>query len=152
MNDKILESLTPVIENIVKDQELDLYHVEMSRKNGSNYLSIYIDKEEGITHEHCEKVSRSISDMLDETDPIPFSYVLEVSSPGIERTLFTDKHLERYKNYDVNLKLKKAIEGSKKIVANLKDFDEESIIFEHNGNAITVLKNDIKQITLKVDF
>jgi len=152
MNNKILESLIPIIESIVTSLDLELYHVEMLKKNGSNYLSIYIDKKDGITHEDCERVSRKVSDMLDEKDPIPFSYILEISSPGIERTLFTDKHLERYKNHDVNIKLKKAINGSKKIVAILRDFNEDSIIIEFEENTITVSKSDIKQMTLKVDF
>ncbi len=154
MYSKILESLTPLIENIVTDKGLDLYYLEMIKKNGSDYLSIYIDKKDGVTLLDCEMISKAVSDMLDEKDPIPFSYRLEVSSPGLERILYTDKHLEMYKDHEVNVKLKKAIDdkGPKKIVATLKDFNDDSIMFEYEGKTVDILKNNIRQISLKFDF
>ncbi|HBC97665.1 MAG TPA: ribosome maturation factor RimP, partial [Clostridium sp.] len=66
------------------------------------YLRIYIDKEQGnISLQDCEKVSRTVSDILDREDPIKVSYYLEVSSPGVERKLYTDEHLKRYIGRDV---------------------------------------------------
>ncbi|MCL2322193.1 MAG: ribosome maturation factor RimP [Oscillospiraceae bacterium] len=154
MNDKILESITPTIKDIAQSKGVDLYHIEFIKKNGSNYLSVYIDKKDGVTFDDCEQVSDSISDFLDEKDPIPFSYRLEISSPGIERVLFTDAHLEMYKDHQVNIKLKKIIDSNmpKKIVACLKDFNRDFIVIEYEGKTINILRNNIKQISLWFDF
>ncbi len=152
MSNKILESLMPQIESIVEKCGLELYYVDMPKKNGTDYLSIYIDKKDGVTLDDCEKVSKNISDMLDEEDPIPFSYCLEVSSPGIERVLYNDKHLEKYTQCDINIKLKKSFNGIKKLTAALKGFNEDSIIVQYKDEETAILRNNIKEITLKVDF
>ena len=151
---EILESITPFIKDITTSEGLDLYHIEFSKKNGSDYLSIYIDKKGGVTFDDCELVSNRISDLLDEKDPIPFSYRLEVSSPGIERVLYTDQHLEMYINHKVNVKLKKVIDLGvhKKFVAILKGFDKDSIVFEYEGKTVNILRNNIRQINLWFDF
>lgn len=98
----LAEKIMKFVKPVVSDLGYELYHLEFKREGKDNYLRIYIDKKQGnISLEDCENVSRTVSDILDREDPIKVSYYLEVSSPGIERILYTDEHLKRYIGYDV---------------------------------------------------
>lgn len=151
-NNALLEKLDTLINPIVTGLEYELYHIEYVKEQGENYLRVYIDKESGISLEDCEKVSRRISEMLDEKDPIEDSYYLEVSSPGIERILYTDEHLSKYTNENVFVKLSKLFNGSKKIEGKLVGFDNEFIKINVNEEEVTIPKEKIKRIILKGEF
>ncbi|WMJ82026.1 ribosome maturation factor RimP [Clostridium sp. MB40-C1] len=146
--DKLNELVTPIVEQL----GYELYHIEYVKEQGENYLRVYIDKKEGISLEDCEKVSRRLSDMLDEEDPIADGYYLEVSSPGIERILYTDKHLNRYINNIIMIKLSKLFDGNKKYEGNLVSFDNEIVQIEAEGKLISVPRDRIKRIILKGEF
>ena len=89
------------------------------QKNGKDYfLRVYIDKEEGIDLNDCEKVSNEINDILDTADYIDKQYFLEVSSPGIERILRKDEHLEQNILKEVEIKLFRPIEKQKQFTRN----------------------------------
>ena len=115
-----------------------------TQKNGKNYfLRIFIDKDTGIDLNDCEKVSNEINDLLDEADCIKEQYFLEVSSPGIERILRKDKHLEENIGNEVEVSLfKKDENGSKNYVGILKQFDEEKIVIDD----ISIQRKNIAQI------
>lgn len=151
-NDILVDKLSQLIEPIVEQLNYELYHVEYIREQNENYLRVYIDKVEGISLEDCEKVSRKLSDMLDEEDPISDSYYLEVSSPGIERILYNDKHLQKYLNHLVTVKLSKLFEGNRKYEGKLLNFSTESIEIEDEDTAISIPRNKIKRIILKGEF
>src|SRR5665647_974104 len=84
---KIVEQVEEIITPCVQESGLELVDVEFVKEGGSWYLRIYIDKPGGIGLEDCGRLSQKIDRLLDEKDPIPQSYYLEVSSPGIERPL-----------------------------------------------------------------
>ena len=90
-----------------------LWDVELVREGSKKILRITIDSEEGITVDDCEKMHRAIDPVLDEADPIEDAYYLEVSSPGIERELRTDAHLEYCEGADVEVRLFAPRDGSK---------------------------------------
>ena len=102
------------------------------QKSGKNYfLRIYIDKEDGIDLNDCEKVNNEITDILDEANYIKEQYFLEVSSPGIERVLRKDKHLKQNIGKKVEISLFKKDENkNKNYIGILKGYDEEKIILE----------------------
>lgn len=151
-NDTLLTKLYEYIEPIVLDLNYELYYIEYIVENNENYLRVYIDNENGITLEDCEKVSRKISDMLDEKDPIDESYFLEVSSPGIERKLYNDKHLLKYINNDIKIKLSKPYEGSNAYTGKLIGFSDDTISIEFELNRFDIPRKKIKEITLKGEF
>lgn len=151
-NDTLLTKLYEYIEPIVLDLNYELYYIEYIVENNENYLRVYIDNEQGITLEDCEKVSRKISDMLDEKDPINESYFLEVSSPGIERTLYNDKHLLKYINNDIKIKLSKPYEGNNSYTGKLIGFSNDTISIEYESNRFDIPRKKIKEITLKGEF
>lgn len=151
-NDALIEKLISLITPIVIEKNLELYHIEYVKESGENFLRIYIDSPNGITLEDCEKVSRPISDMLDIEEPITDSYYLEVSSPGIERILYTDAHLEKYIDNEVEVKLLKLFEGKKQFEGRLVNYNSEEVIISNENNNLNIPKDKIKTISLKGDM
>ena len=84
---------------------VSIYDVEYVKEGSEYYLRAYIDKPEGVTIQDCENVSRALSDELDREDFIPDAYILEVSSPGLGRTLKKDKHLQAALGQQVEIRL-----------------------------------------------
>ncbi len=130
-----MASIEEKVENLVKPiiQKLgyDLYDVEYAKEGKNYFLRIFIDKKEGIDLKDCEKVNDAINDLLDEADYIKQFYFLEVSSPGIERILKTDKHLEQNIGKEIQVKLFKKDENQKKEYQGiLQEFNKEKIKLE----------------------
>ena len=109
IEEKVEKLLTPIIENV----GYELYDVEYAKEGKDYFLRIFIDSENGIDLNACEKVNDAITDILDEKNYIKEQYFLEVSSPGIERVLRKDKHLEKNIGEPVNIKLFKKDENGK---------------------------------------
>lgn len=145
----MIEEVQEEIKEEVEKLGYEFYHLELVNESGENYLRVYIDSQSGIGLDDCEKVSRGISDILDEKDPIPYSYYLEVSSAGIFRTLFTDEHLKRYNGNKVKIKIKGTFNGKKEFFGNLNGFDEESVIIANNNEIIKIPRKKIKRVTLE---
>jgi len=151
-NDVLIDKLKEIIAPIIKDLNYEFYYIEYIIEAGENYLRIYIDSPDGISLEDCEKVSRKISATLDEFDPIPDAYFLEVSSPGMERGLYTDEHLHKYIGYDVFIKFSKLYEGKKNLKGKLIHYDLENISIEYEGLNISVPRNVISSVNLRAEF
>lgn len=116
-------------------------------KNGKDYfLRVYIDKKQGIDLNDCEKVSNEINDILDEADYIKEQYFLEVSSPGIERILRKDAHLEKNIGKEVEIKLFRPIDKQKSFQGTLLKFDKEKIYIKINSEEKEIERKDISQI------
>ncbi len=143
-----MASIEEKVEKLLKEKiesiGYDLYDVEYSKEGKNYFLRIFIDKEEGIDLEDCEKVNDEINDILDQADYIKDQYFLEVSSPGIERILKKDKHLEQNIGKEVNIKLfRKDEKGNKEYQGNLKTFNSENIELE---DGIIIERKNIAQI------
>lgn len=151
-NDALIEKLISLITPIVIEKDLELYHIEYVKESGENFLRIYIDSPEGISLEDCEKVSRPVSDLLDIEEPISDSYYLEVSSPGIERILYTDAHLQKYIGNEVQVKLLKLFEGKKQFEGRLENYNSEEITIFYENNNLNLPKDKIKTINLIGDM
>ena len=88
--ESLIKEIYGIVEPMANELNLEIYHVEYVKENGEYYLRIYIDKDGGIFLSDCEALSRRVSDVLDEVDPIKEAYFLEVSSPGLNRRLFSN--------------------------------------------------------------
>lgn len=152
LKNNLVSDITKMVEPIVIQLGYELYYVEYVKENNDYYLRIYIDKPEGITLTDCEKVSRLVSDLLDEKDPIKDPYHLEVSSPGIFRQLFTDEHMKKYTGSVVKVKLSKAIDNHKHLKGILKDFSNDVVILDIDGEDIELSREKIKSINLEGDL
>ena len=148
-NDTLLQKLQKIAQPIVEKNNCELYHLEYVKESGENYLRIYIDSSNGISLEDCEKTSRGISEILDVEDPITDSYCLEVSSPGIERILYDDNHLNKYIGQNVLVNLNSLYEGVKKLEGNLLGFSDVQIEIQYDGNNISIPRDKISVVSLK---
>ena len=139
---KIEEKVEQLVKDPIEKLGYSLYDVEYVKEGPEYYLRIYIDKESGIDLNDCEKVSNEINEILDKADYIKEQYYLEVSSPGIERKLRKDKHLEQNISKNVEIKLfKKDNNGKKEYTGKLKAFNQEEIIIETDKEIATERKN-----------
>ena len=140
--EKVEKLLNPIIEDI----GYNLYDVEYAKEGKNYFLRIFIDNEKGIDLNDCEKVNDAISDILDKEDYIKEQYFLEVSSPGIERVLRKDRHLEQNIGEEVNVKLfKKDENGNKEYQGILKEFNDLEIVIQ-NTEEIKIERKNIAQI------
>ena len=140
IEERVETLIKPTIEKI----GYDLYDVEYAKEGKNYFLRIFIDKPEGIDLQDCEKVNDEINDLLDAADYIKEQYFLEVSSPGIERILRKDKHLEQNIGNEVYIKLfKKDENGKKEYQGIIEKFDQEKIVLEGN---IEIERKNIAQI------
>lgn len=148
-NEVFMVTLRNLILPIVNNLNYELYHMEYVKEDGEYFLRIYIDTPDGINLDDCEKVSRPISDLLDINDPLPDSYYLEVSSPGINRYLYTSEHLNRFKGSQLSIKLNNPLDGKKTLIGRLVDFSDSEININVDPNQILVPRSNIKSINLE---
>ena len=146
------ELLTP----IAQAHGVEIYDLEYVKEGSDYYLRAYIDKPGGVNITDCENVSRALSDALDSKDFIPDAYILEVSSPGLGRTLKKDKHLQKSIGEEVEIKLFKAVDKRKEFAGVLENFDAETItiVEKENGEDVrkTFPRKDIALVRLALDF
>ena len=147
-NDALVNEIYEMVKPIADELNYDIYHVEYVKENGELYLRIYIEKDGGITLSDCEALSRRVSDLMDEKDPIKDPYFVEVSSPGLNRTLFTEEHYKRFIGREVMVKFTKSVDGKKNIKGILKEVNEDSIVVEAD-QLINIPKDKIKSVNIE---
>ncbi|RID87133.1 ribosome maturation factor RimP [Peribacillus asahii] len=129
MSKKVTEIVEELVTPILEDLQLELVEVEYV-KEGSWFLRVYIDKETGVDIEDCGTVSEKLSEKLDEVDPIPQNYFLEVSSPGAERPLKKDKDFQKAIGKNVYIKTYEPILNEKEFEGTLMAFDGQEVTLE----------------------
>jgi len=150
---EVVKLVRDISESIAEQNGYELVDVEFVKEGPNHFLRIYIDKPGGITIDDCQIASEAINKRLDEIDPIDVSYYLEVSSPGIDRPLKTDKDLNRNIGKDVEVKLYQNIEGKKKLIGELLFFDENIVkISDDELGEVEILKTNIAKINLAIRF
>ncbi len=117
---RVREIVAPTAE----EQGLRLWDVEYVKEGADMYLRITIDRDEGITIDDCERFHRAIDPILDEADPIEGPYILEVSSPGVERTLTRPEHFEAMRGEEVEVRLFAAMDGKKSFTGTLGGYSD----------------------------
>ena len=142
--------VSELVRPIIEAMGLTLWDVRYVKEGAVWYLRIFIDKDEGVTIEDCEAVTRAVNDPLDRLDPIEGSYCLEVSSPGIERELVTDEHFDRFLGAPVMIKLIRPDEkGERELKGTLISHDKDSaVIMSENGEERVIKKKDTVYIKL----
>ena len=143
---KIEEKIENLVQEKIENLGYNLYDVEYAKEGPNYFLRIYIDSSNGINLNDCEKVNNEINDLLDSADYIKEQYFLEISSPGIERILRKDKHLEQNIGNEVEIKLfKKDENGKKNYIGILDEFDSDAITIKETEK-IRIERKNISQI------
>lgn len=140
------------VEQIIEGTGLELVDVEYVRERNW-YLRVFIDKEGGVDLEDCQAVSEKLSKVLDEKDPISDNYLLEVSSPGLDRILKKDKDFVRYAGRPVDIHFFKAHDGVKDLTVELVGkTDDGQLKVRLDDRDETIDMKDISQVRLHIDF
>lgn len=148
--DAVCEIVTPIAEK----NGCEIYDIEFKKEGSEYFLRIYIDakiKDRSASLDQCEAISRELSEALDKADPIEQAYMLEVSTPGIDRHLKTDAHFKRYIGSKVDIGLYKALNGSKRITAVLKDFENGVITAEMPDGDFQINLSETTSVRLSLE-
>ncbi len=147
----VIGKAEPLLEAVAREQGVELYDLEYVKESGDMILRLYIDKDGGVDINDCERVSRAAEAVLDAEDPIPAAYVLEVSSPGIERKLKKESHFARYVGVKVEVRLFSPMNGRKKFVGILQGMQNGTItITEEDGTELAFERARVSSCRLAV--
>ena len=146
MKKSIKDTVREAIEPTVTELGYRIWDITYSKIGADYHLEITIDSDEGIYIEDCEKVHRAIDPIIDECDPIEDFYYLEVSSPGIERELRTDAHVESSIGQRVEAKLFAAIDGAKSVCGELISFEDGFITVRAGESDIRIARSDVSKL------
>ena len=134
--------LSKLIEPVVQELGCELWGIEKLQQGRQVVLKIYIESADGINVDDCARVSRQVSAILDVEDPIPGEYMLEVSSPGVERRLFKPEHFNVCKGEKVQITLRQAFDGRRKFKGLLSGLEDEEVV---------IRVDDAQEIVLPMD-
>ena len=149
---KVTDTVAALALPIAEQADCSLWDVEYVKEAGTWFLRVYIDKEGGVSIDDCEAVSRPLSDLLDEADPIEGSYTFEVSSAGADRALKKPEHFARFQGDEVEVKLYRPREGRKEFVGMLKAYEDGSVTLDVGGNEVSFSKQEIALVRLYPRF
>lgn len=149
---KIINKIIELIEPIINGHKLELIDVEFVKEGDNWILRVYIDtpqNERPINIEDCSIISKAINNIIDQVDIPVSSYNLEVSSPGVNRILKSDRDFNKFTDRKVKVKLFKTISGEKTLVGKLKFVDSYKVVIELNTlEFLEIPRNNIVQVQL----
>lgn len=148
----IAQSVHDFLLPVVTDLGYELWDVEYVKEGSEWYLRITIDSGDGITIDDCERVHRAIDPVIDEHDPIENAYHLEVSSPGIERVLRTDAHIEAFTGAEVEAKLFAPVDGKKTLRGILGGIEDGKVILRSGETEYRIERSKLSRLNTVFDF
>ncbi|HKK16875.1 MAG TPA: ribosome maturation factor RimP [Gammaproteobacteria bacterium] len=146
-NRQLLELLLPVVDRL----GYELLGIEQHARGRDSVLRLYIDKETGIGLDDCARVSEQVAGVLDVHDPVQGSYTLEVSSPGLDRPLFTLEQFRRFCGQRVKVNLHRKLEGRRKLIGEIKSAGTDNVVISADGNIYEVAADNIDKARLVPD-
>ena len=147
---KITQAVWTLAQPVAEKHGCELWDVEYVTEAGTRYLRVYIDKPDGVSIDDCEAVSRELDVLLDEADPIPDSYVFEVSSAGAERELKRPSDFERFLGETVEVRFFKTTDGSKSVIGTLSGYENGDVSIRVGEQTRTYLKAQLAQVRLRI--
>ena len=147
---KITDTVLALAQPVVEAEGCEIWDVEYVKEAGAWYLRVYIDKAGGVSIDDCEAVSRALDPVLDEADPIPTSYIFEVSSAGVERELKRPRDFEKFLGSQVEVRHYQPVEGAKAHTGTLRGYADGAVSIEINGAEKTYQKAQVAQVRLSV--
>lgn len=142
------EKVTQLIEPTVQALDLELWGVEHASQGKYSVLRIFIEREAGVTIDDCERVSRQASAIFDVEEPIAGEYTLEVSSPGMDRLLFTPQQFQRYRGEEVSVRMRTPVDGRRKFKGTLTNVVDDIIHIQVDGSDFELPHGDIEKANI----
>jgi ribosome maturation factor RimP len=148
----VAERVREIAEQAAIDHGVELVHAEVAGPEGHPIVRLFIDKPEGVTHDDCSKVSHQVSTVLDVEDFIHSAYVLEVSSPGLERGLYKRADYERFTGSPAKIKARSPINGQRNFRGRILGVDDDRVIFlDLTGGRVEIPLDGIVKANLEAD-
>ena len=147
---RITDTVIALAEPAARELGLELWDVEYVREAGQWVLRIYVDKDGGVGISDCEALSKALDPLLDEADPIPDSYVFEVSSAGAERELRRPGDFEKFLGSPVEVRLYKAVNGSKTCLGTLKGYSGNAVTVDCGGKEYVFEMSQVAKVRLRI--
>ena len=148
---KITETVWKLAEPIAAEAGVEIWDVEYVKEAGQWFLRVFLDKEGGISINDCETVSRALDPILDEEDPIPDSYMFEVSSAGVERALKRPSDFERFMDAAVAVKLYSPKDGKKEFLGCLAGYEDGRVTVRVGDEEFTFEKKEVAGVRLRLE-
>jgi ribosome maturation factor RimP len=146
------ENLRRPIEAAVRGLGYELVGIEYHSQGRRSLVRVYIDTPEGVTVDDCERASHQISGALDVDDPIRGQYALEVSSPGLDRPLFTAEHFQRFSGSRVRLRISPPLEGRRNFAGVLLGLRDDRVVVAQEDGEVEIPLHHIEQARLVPEF
>jgi ribosome maturation factor RimP len=135
MSERPIETrIRNIAAGVAGENGLEFVHSEVVGTRGSMTVRVFIDKPGGVSHEDCAKVSRALDALLDNEDLIPTTYILEVSSPGLERELYSIEDFRRFAGQPARVKTREAIDGQRNFRGKIIAIEDTDIVFDDRTN------------------
>jgi ribosome maturation factor RimP len=148
----VAESIEELVTPIINENRLELVDVEYKKEGKNWFLRIFIDKEGGVTVDDCTQVSRQIEDLIEVEEVVPSSYVLEVSSPGLDRPLKKEKDFLRFQGKRAHVTTYTPIQQQKNFKGTIVDFQKDVLFLSIDGQPVEIPRNQIAKAKLEIEF
>ena len=149
---KVTEIVAELAAPVAAEFGCELWDTEYVREAGQWFLRLYLDKDGGVDILDCEAISRTVSDLLDEADPIESSYVFEVGSAGLERQLKRPGDFAQFMGSPVLVKTYQPKDGRKEFAGTLAGYDNGAVLLDMGGETVRFEKNETALVRLRVEF
>ncbi len=147
------EELTNLVSPAIADMGLECLGVEYSPSHGNSLVRVYIDRADAaVTVDDCEAVSRQVSALFDVNDPIDGRYTLEVSSPGLDRPLYTPAQFARFAGQQAKVELSLPLNGRRRFQGPILAVEGETITIEQDGVAVAIAHGNVQKAKLVPEF
>ena len=151
--EEALEKVRALAQRVLAFAGMELVHLEMKREPGGFIVRLYIDKEGGVTLDDCAAVSRRLSVEMDVEDPVPERFTLEVSSPGLDRPLVSDRDFLRFSGRNISLTTREPIDGRRNFQGRLVGLIDGSVrLILEGGREIAIPRERIAKARLEIEF
>ncbi len=148
----IIERVKELIANYLEEYSIELVDITYRREQGGMVLRLIVDKAGGINLKECEELNNYLSETLDKENTINERYLLEVSSPGLDRPIRTDRDFERAMGREIDITTYEPIDGRKTHMGRLIGMDKEKAVIESNGTSTVIPRAKIARAVLKIEF
>ncbi|MEK7744293.1 MAG: ribosome maturation factor RimP [Elusimicrobiota bacterium] len=146
MND--LKAVESAVEGLLNQEAAELVDLRWLREGGRWVLRFYVDKHGGVSLDDCEYLSKRIGALLDAMDSVPYSYSLEVSSPGLDRVLKKEKDFLRFCGHRAKLRLRAPLEGQRRFNGLVKGFEAGEVLFDTGQKTLRVVLVEVEEARL----
>ena len=148
----INQAVTELIEPVLKEGNIELVDVEYKKTGKTWVLRVFIDKNQGVTVDDCQKLSREIEDLVEVHELVAVPYVLEVSSPGLDRSLKKERDYLRNKGKRIQIKTFSPINNKKQFSGTIRNFINGILFLENSGGTLEIPLSKIAQAKLIIEF